>query len=92
VIEEVESIPVEAATVIVTLKDATVATASVPYARGSIKRPLGDRELDAKLRDLASAHLARSQIDHLLDAIWSLDRLDDAATPIRLSSASTPES
>ena len=87
-IEEDPAIPVEAAIVTTFMRNGRSATARIEHARGSIKRPLSDSELETKLRDLASPHLPRPQDDRLLDAIWSLDRLDDAAAPIRLAAGS----
>ena len=89
-IEEDAAIPVEAAQVATILGDGTQAIAHVAHARGSLARPLSDRELEEKLRGLAAPHLARPQIECLIDAIWSLDRLEDAAVPIRLARPAKP--
>ena len=82
------TIPVEAAEVTVSARDGTVSKAHVAQARGSVGRPLSDAEIEAKLRALAAPHIAGPRIDRLVDAVWSLDRLDDAAVPIRLAAVS----
>lgn len=80
-----DAIAIESARVAVSLRDGTVHAAEVRHARGSPGRPLTDAEIEAKLTELASPHLPGEIIRRLTDAIWSLDKLADAATPIRLA-------
>ena len=84
-IEVDDAIPVEAAKVTVHFSDGNSQTEYVPHARGSTGRPMSDKDLEAKLKDLAAPHLPALQIVKLIEAIWSLDRLEDASVPIRLA-------
>ena len=84
-IEVDDAIPVEAANVTVHFSDGNSQTEYVPHARGSTGRPMSDKDLEAKLKDLAAPHLPALQIVKLIEAIWSLDRLEDASVPIRLA-------
>jgi 2-methylcitrate dehydratase PrpD len=80
-VERDETIDVSAAALHMLTKDGASRIVSVPAARGSHVRPLADREIEDKLRSLATtAH----NIQPLIDAAWALDRADDASLPIRL--------
>lgn len=69
----------------VTLRDGRVLEQHVPHAPGSSHRPLSDRDLDAKFRDLAGTALTPAASGRLLDTLWSLDTLADAGAIARLS-------
>ena len=78
-----DSVPVEAAEVVVQLKDGSWREAYVPHARGSLGRPMSDVEIEAKLRDLVALHALEIDARRLIDVVWSLDRAPDAAQVIR---------
>ncbi len=48
-------------------------------ARGSAENPLSDRDIEAKFRACAATWQAGYDATPLIDAIWALDRSDDAA-------------
>jgi len=85
-----DRIAIEAATVTATLRDGTAFRADVRHGRGSAGRPLSDAEIEAKMTELASARLAPQTIRRLIETIWTLDTLADAAEPVRLASAVSP--
>ena len=49
----------------------------VPHAIGSLEKPMSDRDLEAKFRDLAAG--TGCDAGTLTDLVWSLEALDDAA-------------
>jgi len=57
----------------------------VAAARGSLARPLTDREIEDKLRTLASGWCAAHDVEPLINAVWALDGADDASLPMRLT-------
>jgi 2-methylcitrate dehydratase PrpD len=69
----------ESARVTVVLRDGEALSAFVEKARGSLARPLTDADLERKLTDLASYGGSGCDPRPLAAAVWSLDRLDDAA-------------
>ncbi len=79
VIEEDAGIPVEAARVTVELASGDREIAYVAHARGSLGRPLGDREIEDKLRTLAAMNAPSIDVSGLIDAVWALDQSPDAA-------------
>jgi 2-methylcitrate dehydratase PrpD len=60
---------------------------SQPAARGSDANPLGDRDLEGKLRTAAAGWDPRYDATPLIDAIWTLDRSADVA---KLASLAVP--
>jgi hypothetical protein len=56
-------------------------------ARGSPKNPLKDSEIEDKLRTEAASWRKGHDVRPLIDAVWSLERLDDAA---RLAAMTVP--
>ena len=76
---------VESATVKVHLRDGRSLSHHVDAARGSLAAPLSDRDLEDKLATLAAWGGSGCEAGPLIDALWSLDRLDDAATPMPLA-------
>jgi hypothetical protein len=60
-------------------------TAHVAHARGSIARPLSDRELEAKLRELAAYGAPKVDAERLIAAIWSLDQTNNAVGVMRIA-------
>ena len=61
------------------LKDDRVTDVHVPHARGGLARPLSDDELSLKLRGLLRFGAPSLDGRALLEAAWSLERLDDVA-------------
>jgi len=84
-VERDDTIDVAAAAVHMLTKDGASRVIKVPAARGSLAHPLTDREIENKLRSLARRWCAGHDIQPLIDAVWALDRADDASLPIRLS-------
>ena len=84
-VEQDETIDVAAASVQMLTRDGTSRVFSVPAARGSLARPLTDREIEDKLRTLAASWRAAHDVQPLIDAVWALDRADDASLPMRLA-------
>jgi 2-methylcitrate dehydratase PrpD len=62
-------------------------TKFVEASLGNLKRPLSDRQLDAKFRDQSVLVLPASQVDAVLALCWTIDQLEDVGEIIR---ASTP--
>lgn len=58
---------------------------SVDDARGSLSRPLSDAELEAKFEELTAPKLAPDARKALVEAIWTLDRAEDAAGLLALA-------
>jgi 2-methylcitrate dehydratase PrpD len=85
VIEEDAGIPVEAARVTVELASGGSETADVANARGSLGRPLSDREIEVKLRTLAALNAATVDVGRLIDAVWALDHSLDAGKLLPLA-------
>jgi 2-methylcitrate dehydratase PrpD len=57
----------------------------VDQARGSSARPLSDADLENKLKDLAQYGKSGCDPEPLIQAIWSLDRADDAGSLMPLA-------
>lgn len=57
----------------------------VDQARGSSARPLSDADLESKLKDLAQYGASGCDPEPLIDAIWALDRADDAGSLMPLA-------
>ena len=84
-VERDEAIDVAAAALHMVTKDGASRIINVPAACGSLARPLTDREIEDKLRALAASWCAAHNVQPLIDAVWTLDRVDDASLPIRLA-------
>ena len=84
-VERDATIDVAAASLHVQTKDGGSRVINVPAARGSLARPLSDREIEDKLRTLAASWCSSQNVQPLIDAVWALDRADDASLPMRLA-------
>ena len=84
-VEQDASIAVEAASVRISTTDGTEHAITVPAARGSLARPMSDRDIEAKLRTLAAGWCPSHDVRPLIDAVWALDRADDAGALLRLA-------
>jgi 2-methylcitrate dehydratase PrpD len=58
---------------------------STPAARGSPANPMSDREIEDKLRAIAAGWRAGHDVAPLIDAVWALDRSEDAAHLLALT-------
>jgi 2-methylcitrate dehydratase PrpD len=83
--EDDASIPADAAVVSVRTGTGELLTAHVAHARGSIARPLSDRELETKLRELAAYGAPGIDAERLIASIWSLDQTNNAVGLIRIA-------
>lgn len=70
--------------VTLTMMDGRTLEKHVEHAVGSIERPLTDRELDSKYRQLAKKILPGPQLEALLSLAWNLESCKDAAELPRL--------
>ncbi|MDP6708155.1 MAG: MmgE/PrpD family protein [Alphaproteobacteria bacterium] len=81
------SLPKGAAAVTIrTVAGETVET-TVRHARGSLDQPLGDREIESKVRALTTLGGAKADVDGLIEAVWSLDTSADVGALMRLAAA-----
>jgi 2-methylcitrate dehydratase PrpD len=80
-----DSLPIEEAIVTVLTKGGRTFTAHVRRARGSLDRPLSDAELEAKVQQLTILGGTNVDIAPLIEAVWGMDRNDDAGQIVRLT-------
>ena len=73
-----ETLRKEECSVIVTLTDGSKRERHIPRAAGTAENPMSDEALAEKFRDLAQPAIG-SHATLLLDLVWNLDRLEDAA-------------
>ncbi len=83
------SITEDQAHVEVELMDGRKLTCFVAESLGNLKRPLSDRQLDAKFRDQAVLALPPSQVSELNGLCWQIDELDDVNQLIRITVPTT---
>jgi 2-methylcitrate dehydratase PrpD len=83
--EDDASIPADAAVVSLRTTSGDLLSAHIAHARGSIARPLSDRELEAKLRDLANYGAPGVDAERLIEAVWEIEKTDGAATLLSLA-------
>lgn len=82
-VETNASMAPEQARVRITLAGGTRYETFVEQARGSLGRPMTDAELEAKFRALAATELEPARIDRLVERLWSIETLADAAAIAR---------
>jgi len=56
----------------------------VDYPRGHARNPMTDDEVIDKFRDMASVHMGDEEVSRLVEAVFSLDKLDDIGDLIKL--------
>ncbi|MEQ8584916.1 MAG: MmgE/PrpD family protein [Thalassobaculaceae bacterium] len=76
---------IASARVEVRARDGRTLVRDVAAARGSRTNPLSDEDLEAKLATLAQGAGFTGDVGRLTEALWSLDRLDEAGAAIRLA-------
>jgi 2-methylcitrate dehydratase PrpD len=78
-VEELEEKSAEAAPAIVTikLKNGKVHKRRVDYARGTIKNPMTQKELQDKFRGLASRAIASDRAEKIIETVMGLEGMDD---------------
>jgi 2-methylcitrate dehydratase PrpD len=81
------ALPVEAIAVSLRTVDGRTLALEVPHAVGSLGRPMTDPQLEAKVRTHAAMNAPPVAVDRLIDAVWALDRADDAGAIARLAAA-----
>jgi 2-methylcitrate dehydratase PrpD len=83
--EDDATIPADAAIVAVRTATGEMLTAHVAHARGSLARPLSDRELEAKLRDLAAYGAPGVEVERVIEAIWAIERAESVEPLIAMT-------
>jgi len=84
-VQDDPSIPVEAAAVALRTVDGRTLELEVPHALGSLGRPMTDAQIEAKVRACAALGAPTISVERLIDAVWALDRSEDAAVVARRS-------
>jgi 2-methylcitrate dehydratase PrpD len=85
--EDDASIRADAAVVSLRTAAGDMLSAHIAHARGSLARPLSDRELEEKLRDLAAYGAPGVDAARVIDAIWALDQTNNAGDVMSLAVA-----
>ncbi|WP_415792108.1 MmgE/PrpD family protein [Bordetella tumulicola] len=80
-----DTMSVDAVKLRIEFDDGTMLHRDVDAARGSLARPLEDRELEEKLRELHRHGGATVDVERLIEAVWSLDKAPDAGFVIRVA-------
>jgi 2-methylcitrate dehydratase PrpD len=86
-VQDDPSIPVEGIAVALRTADGRELALEVEHAVGSLGRPMTDAQIEAKLRAHAALNAPTVAVDRLIEAVWALDRADDAAGVARLAAA-----
>jgi hypothetical protein len=55
--------------------DGRILESTVLHPRGSKERPLADREIEDKVRELARFGALRGPVDDVIAAVWQLDTM-----------------
>ncbi len=85
--EDDASYSVDAVEVRVQMADGKVVVEHIDAAQGSRAKPLTDADLENKLRTLCDHGRSGVDANRLIDAVWSLDKTDDAGSVVRLAGA-----
>jgi 2-methylcitrate dehydratase PrpD len=75
---------------VITLRNGATLQQHVQHALGSVHRPLSDRALETKFRDLAEPVLPSAAVDQLIAMVWSLESLGDAGSISRIAAGRIP--
>jgi 2-methylcitrate dehydratase PrpD len=84
-VQDDPGVAVESAAVSVRTVDGRVLALEVPHALGSLGRPMSDAQIEAKVHDLAEFGNSGCDVNRVIEAAWGIERLDDAATVVRLT-------
>lgn len=84
-VEKDDAIDVAAAVIHAWTVDGKHVEIVIPAARGSLARPLSDQEIEDKVRTLAAGWNAAHDVQPLIDAVWALDKTEDAGALMRLT-------
>ena len=82
---EDDNYPVESAMVTIYLRGGNKLSLTTEQARGSSSNPLSDVDLEKKFSDLVDYSNSPCDKARLIEAIWSLDTVDDAGQVIALA-------
>jgi 2-methylcitrate dehydratase PrpD len=77
------SITEDQADIEVELQDGRKLVRFIKQSLGNVHLPLTDRQLEDKLRDQCIPALSSSQVDHLIELCWKIDKLDDVAEVVK---------
>lgn len=84
-VAENPAFPIESADIVIEMMDGTVLNTHVEHARGSAQRPMTDADIEAKFSRLADSGCRDCDAARLMDAVWSIDRMDDAGGIMKLA-------
>ncbi|TDR89797.1 MmgE/PrpD family protein [Enterovirga rhinocerotis] len=79
------SLPPGASSVEIVLSDGRRLVETVVHPRGSIERPMSDRDVEDKLRTIAEGRVSAETLDRIVDLVWHLDEQPEIATLMRLA-------
>lgn len=80
-----DSFTIDAARVVINRENAPTIESSVAIARGALGCPLSDQDIETKLRDLCRYGRSDCNPEPLIDAVWALEKLDNANALMRLA-------
>lgn len=80
-----ERTAMDAATVTLEFGQRDAVSLHIDHARGSVKHPLTDAELESKFRTLSNPCLAQTQADRIIQTVWNLEQLEHVAELMRLT-------
>ena len=83
--EDDASIPPDAAVVSLRTTSGEMRSAHIAHARGSLARPLSDRELEEKLRDLAAYGAPGVVAGRLIAALWTIDQTNSVGDVMKMA-------
>jgi len=86
-----ETYDIDAATVTLEFKTHANISLHVEHARGSVKYPLTDADIEKKFEKLSSNHLSSRQMREFTNMIWNLEKTSDVSVLMHLAQ-STPHS
>jgi 2-methylcitrate dehydratase PrpD len=84
-VEEDSAIAIDAAAVRIWTTNGEERSIMVPHARGSVARPMSDRDIEEKVLTLAAGWRPDHDMRPLIDAVWALDGAQDASALLQLA-------
>ncbi len=76
---------IDAATVNLQFGQRDAVSWHVEHARGSVRHPLSDAELETKFRTLSNSYLHPTQADRIIQIVWNFEALENAAELMRMT-------